>query len=86
MTIRRSHICCLILSLVLISGCATAQDTWQKECAELAVLLQWHPGDTVADIGAGKGNLSSLAAERVGPSGRVYSTEIDLENDTVTSV
>src|SRR5215472_8184478 len=79
MTLRRSHLCPLILSVVLVSEFATAQDVWQKECTELAVLLQLHPGDSVADIGAGNGKLSSFAAERVGPSGRVYSTEMDAE-------
>lgn len=77
MLMRRSLLCTLLL--LLASACAAAQDTWQKECAELAVLLQWHPGDTVADIGAGKGKLTSMTAVRVGPSGRVYSTEMDSE-------
>lgn len=75
MLMRRSLLCTLIL--LFASACAAAQDTWQRECAELAVLLQWHPGDTVADIGAGKGKLTSMTAEHVGPSGRVYSTEMD---------
>jgi ubiquinone/menaquinone biosynthesis C-methylase UbiE len=75
---RRLGLCTLIL--LFVSAFAAAQDTWQKECTELGVLLQWHPGDTVADIGAGKGKLTSLAAERVGPSGRVYGTEMDLQS------
>jgi ubiquinone/menaquinone biosynthesis C-methylase UbiE len=79
MIVRRLRLCPLILLLVLISGFAAAQDTAQKECTELAVLMQWHPGDTVADIGAGNGKLTSLTAERIGPSGRVYSTEMDSE-------
>jgi ubiquinone/menaquinone biosynthesis C-methylase UbiE len=75
---RRLHVCTLIL--LFVSALAAAQDTWQKECAELEGLLKWHPGDTVADIGAGKGKLTSLTAGRVGPSGRVYGTEMDLQN------
>ena len=75
---RRPRLCLLIF--LFVSTIAGAQDTWQKECAELGVLLQWHSGDTVADIGAGKGKLTLLAVERVGPSGRVYSTETDLQS------
>jgi ubiquinone/menaquinone biosynthesis C-methylase UbiE len=51
----------------------------RQEIARLAELLQWKPGTVVADIGAGDGSYSFLAAEQVGPSGRVYATEIDRE-------
>jgi SAM-dependent methyltransferase len=50
-----------------------------QEILRLAELLQWKPGSIVADIGAGDGSYSFLAAEQVGPSGRVYATEIDEE-------
>ena len=68
-----------LVLLLLASTFAPAQDTWQKEGSELATLLQWHPGQTVAEIGAGHGELTSIAAERVGASGKVYSTELDSE-------
>ena len=77
MIMRRSRICALVL--LLSSAFGAAQDTWQKEGEELAILLRWHSGDRVADIGAGKGKLTSIASERVGPSGKVYSTEMDSE-------
>ncbi len=48
----------------------------------MATLLKWHLGSVVAEIGAGNGKLTVAAAHRVGPSGRVYSTEID-ENTLV---
>ncbi len=47
------------------------------EIARLAALMEWKPGTIVADIGAGDGSYSFAAAERVGPSGRVFATEID---------
>ena len=41
-------------------------------------------GMNVAEIGAGKGELSILAARRVGPSGHVWATE--LGQDRITSI
>ena len=38
--------------------------------------LQLKPGMVVADIGAGSGYYASRMARRVGPSGRVYATDI----------
>ena len=72
---RRLRISILVLSLV--TALAAGQDTWHKEGEALAIQLQWHPGDTVAEIGAGKGELTSIAAEQVGTSGKVYTTELD---------
>ena len=51
----------------------------RSEIDRLAQLMQWKPGATVADVGAGDGTYSFAAAEKVGPSGRVYATEIDPE-------
>lgn len=42
-----------------------------------ATLLNWHPGSVIAEIGAGRGELTVAAAQRVGSSGRVYTTELD---------
>ena len=38
--------------------------------------LELKPGMVVADIGAGSGYYSSRIAKRVGPTGRVYATDI----------
>jgi ubiquinone/menaquinone biosynthesis C-methylase UbiE len=47
------------------------------EIGRLAKLMEWKAGTVVADIGAGDGRYSFAAAARVGPTGRVYATEID---------
>jgi ubiquinone/menaquinone biosynthesis C-methylase UbiE len=39
--------------------------------------LKLHPGQTVADIGAGPGVLSVPIAQAVAPSGKVYAEDID---------
>jgi ubiquinone/menaquinone biosynthesis C-methylase UbiE len=50
-----------------------------QEITRLAELTQWKAGTIVADVGAGDGTYSFVAAQKVGPSGRVYATEIDTE-------
>src|ERR1700747_1879354 len=49
----------------------------RQEITRLAELTQWKTGAIVADVGAGDGTYSFVAARKVGPSGRVYATEID---------
>jgi ubiquinone/menaquinone biosynthesis C-methylase UbiE len=39
--------------------------------------MELKPGSVVAEIGAGSGAVTVAAAQKVGPSGHVYSTEID---------
>jgi len=53
-----------------------AQDkgTYREEADRLAVLLDWQPTSTVADIGAGHGQLTLAVAKRVG---KIYSTELE---------
>jgi predicted methyltransferase len=74
---RGRHLVVTILfgALVLSACRGHAQD--QKEADKLATLLNWKPGSVVAEIGAGDGSMTLLAAERVGPAGRVYTTELD---------
>jgi len=45
--------------------------------AEVARLLAASPGRVVADVGTGDGEWSLDLAQRVGPEGRVFSTDID---------
>lgn len=72
---------CLVAVLLCLSGAlvSTVRADKRQEILRLAELLQWKPGSVVADIGAGDGGYSFLAAEQVGASGRVYATEIDKE-------
>jgi precorrin-6B methylase 2 len=54
----------------------SANRSRQTEVNRLVELLSLREGMTVAEIGAGSGWLSVEVAQRVGPSGRVYSTEL----------
>lgn len=49
------------------------------EMQRLAALMQWKTGTIVADIGAGDGQYAFAAAKIVGPSGKVFATEIDRD-------
>jgi ubiquinone/menaquinone biosynthesis C-methylase UbiE len=60
----------------LNSGAAPSQ---RQEITRLAELMEWKPGTIVADIGAGDGSFIFVAAEKVGPTGRAYATEIDQD-------
>jgi len=73
---RRSLVLALLVSAFTLSACR-GQDTYKDEAERLAALLNWQPGSVVADIGAGDGEMTLLAAARVGATGRVYATEID---------
>src|SRR4051812_21854192 len=48
----------------------------EQEATRLAGISEITRGSVVADIGAGTGRFSLAMARRVGPSGRVYSTEL----------
>jgi predicted methyltransferase len=75
---RRSFTIVLVLwALALVPCFAQNDDTFQEEANRLALHLHWQEGSVVADIGAGKGELTLIAAKRVGAAGHVYSTELD---------
>lgn len=75
---RRSFIIGLILAAFTLSVCR-GQDTYQAEADRLALLLNWQPGSVVAEIGAGEGEMTVVAAQRVGTAGHVYTTELDTK-------
>lgn len=49
----------------------------EREVERLALLVKLRPGMTVAEIGAGNGRMAVHLARRLGPSGRLYTTELD---------
>ena len=54
---------------------------WREE-AEAERLFQVagvRPGQAVAEIGAGTGRFTAAAARKVGPAGKVFSTELNLD-------
>ena len=71
----------LILLLAVAGVYGTAGIFWgvdfESEVARLAPLLELGPGRTAGEVGAGSGRMAVLMAERLGPAGRMYATEID---------
>lgn len=78
MKLRKRLLAALIgLAALAPFGPAAAQDEFASDAARLATALKLRAGQTVADIGAGSGQLTLELARLVGPSGRVYATELD---------
>ena len=63
-----------LLAVQALLGLAQEKETYQEDADRLAVLLDWQPASTVAEIGAGHGQLTLAVAKRVG---KIYSTELD---------
>jgi precorrin-6B methylase 2 len=61
------------LTLTLFLGAQASND----EIRRLGMVMGWKPGQTVGDVGAGKGEIGIAAAGVVGKTGRVYLTELD---------
>src|SRR5688500_83721 len=68
-----SLVCALVVGVVLY-GQNNAADT-----AKLIEVLQLKPGSIVAEIGAGNGDLTIALAKHVGPTGRVYTSELGAD-------
>ena len=56
---------------------AAAQDEFAVDAARLTKALELTAGRSVADIGAGAGELTVALARVVGPTGRLYATELE---------
>ena len=57
--------------------CAMAQDEFAADAVRLTKALELTPGQSVGDIGAGAGELTVALARVVGPTGRLYATELE---------
>lgn len=68
----------LIISAALWVTLARA-DRYDRDASALSRLMRWSAGQTLAEIGAGDGQLTFAAAKVVGSDGRVYTTELDEE-------
>jgi len=64
----------------IYAGWQYLSSSLEAEMERLAGLLALEKGMTVADVGAGGGRMSVLIAKRLGPSGRVFSTEMEEKN------
>ncbi|HMD43127.1 MAG TPA: methyltransferase [Candidatus Acidoferrum sp.] len=60
-----------LLAVFLLLGAAS------DEVARLAEAMNWKPGDVIADVGAGDGELAFAAHTYIDPTGKVYATELD---------
>jgi ubiquinone/menaquinone biosynthesis C-methylase UbiE len=68
-----------LAGMAACTGIANAQNEFATDAARLVTALKLQGGQTVADIGAGRGQLTLALAREVGPSGRVYATELDAD-------
>ena len=71
-------------ALLLLLGAVGLAILWSeygpgldKEVNQLGSLLELRPGMSVAEIGAGQGRMAVRVAQRLGPTGRLYTTEIE---------
>jgi len=51
----------------------------ESEIDHLVRIIELHEGSSVADVGAGSGEVSFALAGQVGPGGKVYATEINQQ-------
>lgn len=77
----------LICLIATITGCTPFKrwlyegfnrEAWQHR-EEVIQALNFRPGDYVADLGSGSGYFTFLLAKAVGPSGKVYAIDIDVD-------
>jgi ubiquinone/menaquinone biosynthesis C-methylase UbiE len=71
---RKLLVSIALLLAVFVSGVLAISDS---EIRRLAQVMEWKPGQAIADVGAGEGEIGFAAAEKVGTGGRVYLTELD---------
>jgi ubiquinone/menaquinone biosynthesis C-methylase UbiE len=79
--LKRTIALCIV-GLIVIAGIGAlvgVGESLDSEALRLFSVTELGLGMNAAEIGAGKGELSLLAARRVGPSGHLWSTEIDQD-------
>jgi ubiquinone/menaquinone biosynthesis C-methylase UbiE len=69
----------MLCAVVAAALAVRAQGDAAEEVKQLAELMGWKAGTIAADIGAGDGQYTFAAIERVGAAGKVYATEIDAK-------
>jgi protein-L-isoaspartate O-methyltransferase len=77
----RAALTATALAAVALAALPARTLAWGTDSApmadRIAALLRLEPGETVAEIGAGHGYMAVRMAEKVGPSGHLYATEVD---------
>jgi hypothetical protein len=68
----------LVLVAVSLPYLPLLHGTTAQEVERLAAWLEVQPGMRVADVGAGDGTFALALARRLGPSGQMYATELDV--------
>jgi len=78
----------VLLTLALFAcGAAAHEDHDAKDARRLIAALDAAPGSVLADVGAGPdAPLTLPIARHVGPSGRVYATELEDEDGTLAKL
>ena len=76
---RRSFFIALVLTAFIVVACRLRTIPTRRKPTTWRRCLNWQQGSVVADIGAGKGEMTLVAAKRVGATGRVYATELDAK-------
>jgi ubiquinone/menaquinone biosynthesis C-methylase UbiE len=78
---RKARTIAIAFAVSLCGGCGNWSGFGFRadgaEMQRLRQVLELKEGMAVADVGAGKGELTLALAREVGPRGRVFSTEID---------
>jgi len=76
--VSRRRIAFTVFALLAVAAVVDLRSRHREtELDHLALVLELKVGDSVADVGAGSGELSIAIAKFVGPEGQIYATEID---------
>jgi predicted methyltransferase len=79
--LRRITVHSLLVIAALLAPPARAQNN-ASDTSKLIDVLQIKPGSTVAEIGAGNGDLTIAIAKHVGADGRVFTSELGADRLT----